>query len=397
MIKLKKTKKNSSDGPKVRVIVKDKNRKVRLTSFGKTVVICLSIIVALLISLIIAVNALIGYYYGLMDYTDISSESLLGDDEISKLLGDEQFDPTGTGENGELSDQLGDAVSEVENVKEDINGVLNILLLGVDNSGVSGDTSGWANSMHTDSMIVCSINTKTKKIVLTSIMRDSFVEIVRPNGTIVNNRINTAYIFGGYKGLFDTIERNMAIDVEKFVQVDFSSFIEIVNILGGVDMYVSSNEAYEMNNVLHVLNSILGDRSSADKLKDTSSGVKHLNGKQALAYARIRHNAGDDFGRTERQRKLIMTVAEEVKGLSVSQLNTLLTTLLKKVSTNMTQAECTSLMANALSYLNYEIVSFRIPTDDTYYDINVNGASMLNVDFVENYKIWKSLVTGKDS
>ena len=225
-------------------------------------------------------------------------------------------------------------------------------------------------------------------------MRDSYVQIVRPNGSIVDGRLNTAYIYGGYSGLFDTIERNIGIDVDRFVQVDFASFMDIVGIIGGVDMYVTHDEAVEMNVVLEGINEMYGHAKDTDKIT-TSAGTKHLNGKQALAYARIRHNTGNDFGRTERQRKLIQEIAAEAKSLSVSQLNTLLTTVLKKVSTNLTQSEATSFITGAVNYLSYDIVSFRIPADDTYRNVNINGASVLTVDFVANYKTWKALVTEK--
>ena len=150
-----------------------------------------------------------------------------------------------------------------------------------------------------------------------------------------------------------------------------------------------------MNNVLEGINEIMGHSINADKLESTAAGTKHLNGKQALSYARIRHVTGSDFGRTERQRKLIMEIAKEARSLNVTQLNRLLTTVLSKISTNLTQSEVTSLMANAVSYLGYEIVPFRIPADNTYNNANINGKSVLMMDFVANYKTWKTLATEK--
>lgn len=398
-ITLKKSKKTANAKKcAVPFVTKKPDGKYTLSSFGRVAVICLSVIVVLIAALIISINSLISYYYNLMEYTDISKETVMGDAEISDYLASlETEDPTVTNSHNkeEISQQVGGAVSDVENIKENISGIQNILLLGVDNSGSVGS----GNTVHsytknTDSMIVVTINEKTKRIVLTSIMRDSYVEIVKPNGSIVNGRVNTAYLYGGYTGLFNTIERNFAIEVDRFVQVDFSSFMDIVNIVGGVDMYVTREEAIEMNNVLEGINEIMGHSINADKLESTAAGTKHLNGKQALSYARIRHVTGSDFGRTERQRKLIMEIAAEAKTLSVTQLNNLLTSVLKKVSTNLTQSEVTSLMANAVSYLGYEIKSFRIPADKTFRDIVVEKKQMLWVDFVENYKLWKDLVTG---
>ena len=398
--KLKKTKKHSdSDAVKVSIVKKRKDGKFSLTSFGKTVAICLSVIVVLAVALIISVNALINYYYNLMDYTDISKETVMGDEEISKYLEElEGNDPEGTGNGngeGEVTIELGGAVSDIGSIKENISGITNILLIGVDNSGEGGKRGEHVSNKNTDSMILLTINNKNKRIVLTSLMRDSYVEVVKANGSIVSARLNTACLYGGYAGMFKTIERNFAIDVDRFVQVDFSSFMDIVDIIGGVDMYVTYEEAVEMNRTIDSLNYIFGEKGSADKLRNTSSGTKHLNGKQALAYARIRHVTGNDFGRTERQRKLIMEIVSEAKDLSVGQLNTLLTTVLGKVSTNLTQSEVKALMSNAVNYLGYDIIPFRIPADNTYDNVAINGASVLYVDFVKNYKAWKSIVTEK--
>ena len=393
---LKKQKK-SKNANSVKLIGKNKSGKKALTSFGKTVVICLSVIIVLVIALVISVNSLITYYYSLMEYTDISKETVMGDDEISKYLETLEGEGYITGEiDPSVSEQLGGAIESIEGERESIGGITNILLLGVDNAGKdSAGNATYDGSMNTDSMIVLTINEKTKRIIITSLMRDSYVEIIKANGSKTNGRLNTAYLYGGYTGLFNTIEHNLGIDVDRFASVDFSSFMEIVDIIGGVDMYVTRQEAIEMNIAIELANEILGERLSTDKLTNLADGTRHLNGKQALAYARIRHNTGNDFGRTERQRKLIMEIAKEARSLNVTQLNRLLTTVLSKISTNLTQSEVTSLMANAVSYLGYEIVPFRIPADNTYNNANINGKSVLMMDFVANYKTWKTLATEK--
>ncbi len=398
-LKTQKKKDPAKKGKNIKdLVLKKKNGKNSLTRFGKTLVICLSVVLFLTIAVVVSVNALVSYYYGLMDYVDIDKETLLGDDEISKYLDAmDTVDPsvTNTHDSDELHADMKDELDKIEQEKENVNGIFNIMLLGVDNSGVKGDTSTYATAQNTDTMIVVTVNEKTKKIVLTSLMRDSCVQIQNRYGNTVINRLNTAYVYGGYKELFATVERNFGIETNKFVQVDFSSFIDIVTLVGGVDVYVTEAEAVEMNNVMVGINEVLGHKWNADKLKNTAAGVKHLNGKQALAYARIRYVAGSDFGRTERQRKVIMAVAGQLKTLSVTELNNLLTTMLSKVKTNLTQAECTDLMANALGYLNYEMESFRIPADGTYKNIVIEGRQMLSVSFTKNYQMWKELVMGK--
>ncbi len=371
--------KKSKTHPKTKVpfIKKKENGKRTLSNFGKTVVICLSVMVFLSIAIVMSVNMLIDYYYGLMDYVDIHKETLLAEEEIDKYLG--SMDPE---DSKAIESAVEDDVGEVGNIKEELDDIVNIMLLGVDNSGNASDTSEYGTNKHTDSMIIVTINRKTKKIVLTSLLRDSAVKIQRQNGTYVVNRLNTAYIYGGYKELFATVERNFAIEVDKFVQVNFASFKDIVNIVGGVDIYVTEQEAKVMNESLNAQN----------KLTDTSAGKKHLNAEQALVYVRIRKRAGDDFGRTERQRKLILAIAEQIKTSNVGEINELLTTMLSKVTTNLTKAECSAYISSALEFLSYETESFRIPANGTFADI---PGDMLSVSFVKNYTMWKELVTGQ--
>lgn len=393
----KKDNTKAKSGAKVSVIKKNKRGKISLTSFGKTVVICLSVVLVLMIAVFVSVHCLISYYYGLMNYIDVDAQTTRSEEEIDSIIEAlDSADPnvTNSHESEEIDNNVQNALDGIEQIREPIEGVINILLIGVDNSGIPGDNSYYATLQNTDSMIVVSINEKTKKIVLTSLLRDSCVEIKRNNGTTVIGRLNTASLYGGYSTLFETIDRNFGIEVDKFVQVDFSSFIDIVNIVGGVDIYVEESEAIELNRVLQSINIIIGDPINSGLFTDTSAKIRHLNGKQALAYARIRYNNGSDFGRTERQRKLIMTVAQQLTSLNVSQLNSLLTALLEKVSTNLTQSECVSLMANAMSYLRYDMESLGIPQYGMFKNITVNHKEMLEVDFVANYKAWKELVTG---
>ena len=394
---MKKEKENS--GARVSFIKKDAEGKRSLSRFGKTVVICLSVIIALIAAIFISVHALVSYYYGLMEYVDIETETLLDDDEISRYLEnmDEDIDPsvTDSHDSKEIESDVKQDVEKVEQEKESLDGVINILLIGVDNAGVKVWDDKYSNAHNTDAMIVASINPKTKKIVLTSLMRDTCVQIKKKDGSTAINRLNTAYLYGGYKGMFDTIGTNLGIDVDRFVQVDFSSFMSIVNIVGGIDIYVTDKEVEQLNKNVWHLNRLYGYDNGSDMLTDTSSSVKHLNGKQALAYARIRYLAGSDFARTERQRKVIIAVADKIKTLNVSQLNSLFTTLLSKVKTNLTQSECTSYIASAAEYLSYDIESFRIPDDGTCVDIVLSGREMLKVDFLENYKRWKTLLTSR--
>lgn len=366
----------------------DKSCK-KTSKTGRALLIVLIVIAVLIAAIVCAVYALFDHYYELMDYTDVSAETVAEDNELEDYL--EELKNESPADAG-IKAELRESIIALRDEKEQIDGIINILLVGVDDSGISGGSGTYAGSKNTDSMIMCTINPKTKKIILTSLMRDTLAEVVRANGEYVPAKLNTAYRFGGYAGLFETIDRNFGIECDRFVGVNFSSFMDIISIVGGVDIYVTEDEAIEMNNVLEGINELYGENINNDKLTDTSAGSKHLNGKQALSYARIRYLKGSDFGRTERQRKLITAVASKLGTLSIGKLDSLLSSLLSEVSTNLTQSECAELIANAPAYLGYEIVSLRIPADDTYEGITLNYSSMLKVDLAENYRLWKKAV-----
>ncbi len=365
--------------------------KKKRSGAGKALTVVLLLILLIAAALVLCLYALFSRYYSLMDYTDVSAETISPDRELEQYL--EQLKNEAEGD-ADIKAELREDIIALRGEKEHIEGITNILLIGVDDSGVQGGSGTYAGSRNTDSMILCTINPKTKKIILTSLMRDTLAEVVKEGGEYVPAKLNTAYRFGGYAGMFETIERNFGIECDRFATVNFASFMDIVSIVGGVDIYVTAEEAVEMNNVLEGINELYGEDISKDKLENTSAGMKHLNGKQALSYARIRYLTGSDFGRTERQRKLIMTVFSKLGTLSVGQLDSLLNALLPKVSTNLTQAECAGLIAKAPTYLGYEIVSLRIPADGTYEGIMLNRSSMLKVDLCQNYRLWKNTVKG---
>ena len=260
-----------------------------------------------------------------------------------------------------------------ENKKEDINvdhefpdDVFNVLLIGLDNRSAGNTDRG-----RTDSMIVASINRRTKKIVLTSLLRDSYVQI--PG--IGNDRLNSAYVYGGAQLLFDTIEQNYKIPLSNYALVDFFSFIDAVDAIGGIDLEITEAEAYYINDFINVeyyeLAGELGIDVAANMLPSGTSGLTHLNGLQALSYARNR-SIGADFGRTERQRKVIVAALEKMKYLDLAQLNELAEIVLPSITTNMARSDILGLLSHAPEYLNYEKVSLRLPTNETMWEAMIN-------------------------
>ena len=251
--------------------------------------------------------------------------------------------------------------------------VLNILLVGID--ALNGQE--WSNS---DTMILFSINKNTKKIVMTSLMRDIYLYI--PDRGY--NRINAAYSYGGPNLLMKTIRENFKINVDQYVTVNFYSFIDIVDILGGVEIDIKDYEIKNMNQIIQAINDYVGP--DQDDSKITEPGTYLLNGKQTLGYARIRYAGNNDFERTERQRTVLNKLIEKAKGMDLFQLNDTLNVLLPKITTNLSKGQILSLMLESLELKDYEIVQNRIPIDGGYSNKQVRGMSVLGLDMETNIK-----------
>ena len=259
--------------------------------------------------------------------------------------------------------------------------VLNVLLIGSDERG-SVDTA------RSDAMIVLSINEKTKKIVMTSILRDCYVEI--PGYGM--QRINHSYQMGGEALLIQTIEQNFKIGIDYYASVDFFSFMEIIDCVDGVDITVEEEEVQWVNAYVAELNNILGDPEGDQYI--SGAGPMTLTGKQALAYSRIRY-VGTDFARTERQRTVLNALIEKLKKANPIQVFRVVNTVLPDVSTNMDDHAMTMTLFHALSYLNYDIEEFRVPMDGTWWNEDANGQEVLGMDFAANIAGLQNTIYGE--
>lgn len=264
---------------------------------------------------------------------------------------------------------------------EKVSGVKNILLIGTD--ARSSDEDG-----RSDSMIVLSINTKKNRIVMTSILRDSYVEIPGHG----SNRINAAYSYGQEDLLIQTIEQNFKIPIDAYAKVDFFSFIDIVDAVGGVEIDVSEEEKEWVNAYLNETNELLGKEFGDGYL--TSAGVQTLSGKQALSYARIRY-IGTDFQRTERQREIITAVIDKAKKSGPTAITKIMDSVMPNVKTNMKHSELTMLVMKAVTYVGYDMEQIHIPADGTWKNATISGMSVLQMDFDANIQVFKDVVYGE--
>ncbi len=235
--------------------------------------------------------------------------------------------------------------------------LVNILLIGQD--ARAGETRA-----RSDTMILVTFNKTTGDITMTSFMRDLYVQIPGYQ----DNRINAAYAYGGMELLDETLLLNFGVDVDANIEVNFEGFASIIDVLGGVDIELSWAEASHLG---------------------LSAGTNHLNGKNALAYARIR-SIDSDFYRTERQRKVISALFHSLKTAGFSRITELIDTIFPLVTTDMSNSQLIAYATDLFPMLSGgTLSSSRIPADDTYSMNSVRGMSVIVADMEANRSILK--------
>lgn len=262
-------------------------------------------------------------------------------------------------------------------------GTVNILLIGND-SRQNGEDG------RSDAMILLSVSRRTRKITMISLLRDIYVEIPGHD----NNRLNAAYSFGGAELLMETIEKNFDIPVHRYVQVNFEAFANLLDAVGGVDLELSREEIEYVNGYLVEYNMLTNRPQGTDNMDPSVSGMVHLNGPQALAYCRNRY-LGTDFGRTERQRKVMTEVIRKLPGAVLTNFGELTDGLLPNLTTNLTQWECFRLSLMAGKLLTYDLESDSVPQPGTYKSSTIRKMSVLEVDFEANRNYLKEKLYGK--
>lgn len=340
--------------------------KKRKRSSGKRIVLTvLCVILALILALMLGASVWVHSFLNQIKRPD-SSGATLSDEEIESILS--ETDPVDEDFTGQVMDPEDvtrpDGPAQIIGDEEHI---INILLIGQDRR--SGE--GRARS---DSMILCTINTEEKTLVMTSFLRDLYVEIPDWNGkSYKDNRINSTYAIGGMEMLDACLELNFGVKVDHNVEVDFSGFQDVIDLIGGVDIELTRAEA-----------SVVGGGATA--------GVCHLNGEQALSYARIR-KLDSDFGRTNRQRKVLMAVLDQMRSLSLNQIIDLANNIFPLLTTDMTNSEILGYVMELFPLLSGLSVSTQyIPAEGTYQGAMIRGMAVLVPDIEANRKILQETI-----
>lgn len=246
--------------------------------------------------------------------------------------------------------------------------VKNILLLGIDDDGSKGSRS--------DTIMIASVNTRTHKVKLCSILRDCYVEIPDHQQT----KINAAYAYGGADLAVRTVEANFRVDIDDYVSTDMSSMIAVVEAVGGVTIELTAKEAEQVNK--HSQSPFVA-----------REGVNRLDGRQAVQYSQIR-KIDSDFARTSRQRVLINAIVKQCKSLPVSELPGVVKAVAPRLTTDMGSARIATTALEVLPALSNDIEQMTIPAEGTYSFKNIGGASCVVLDVEKNAQLLQEYLYG---
>lgn len=340
---------------------KSRNRK---RGWLIALIVVLALVLAAMLTVFLFVNSMLNKIS-----RDDTLETLSSEELESIQMETDPYDPDFTGPMLDATD-----VTEPEDpfaeIPTDSDNIINILLVGQDGYG-----TGPTVRSRSDSMILCTINKSAKTLTMTSFMRDMYVKI--PG--YYSQRINVAYAVGGFLATYDTLEYNFGIRPDYGVAVNFETFKDVIDMVGGIDIELTDAEARYMNNctVPH---------KGVPYNWGLTEGVHHLTGEQALVYARNRR-VGDDFARTERQRKVIDQLIQKAKTLPLSDLYDMVETLLPLLVTDMSNAEIIKCAVECAPYLkDLQVISQRIPVEGSYSHVGINGMRVLLPDLSENHQ-----------
>lgn len=323
----------------------DKKKKSK-----KAALIILSVILVLIIALvgfgILFVNGklnLIGYD----ESTTIDTNQEFVEKDDDKMSFEEMDDATGSDYKSILKNWATNGGEKMSNKN-----VINVLLIGSDASAEEPGRSNITDKGNTDAMILVSIDKVNKTVKLVSFMRDSYTYM---DGFDRYAKLNAACANGGPAYLVETIENDYKIEINGYALVDFDSFRQVIDVLGGVNVDVPQY-------VANYLSDSKGTFPSGDNVL--------LNGDQALRFSRIRKSdANGDVSRVQRQRQVISALINKCKGASLSQINDVADVILANVRTNIGKKEILSYATQAVTdgWANYALTEITMPTPDARY------------------------------
>ncbi len=345
----------------------NQSKKCSKVILQRNLLIALCAVLAMILIVLAAGTIYVHSLLGQLNRVDPSGQASLSPSEAQQMTDPEQetIDPDST----EVLPDLEEAMIDLTGVGHQRHGshIINILLVGQDRRPGQG-------RQRSDSMILLTLNKSKGTLTLTSFMRDQYVEIpgYQPD------KLNAAYAFGGFKLLNKTLEHNFGVYVDGNIEVDFDAFREVIDLLGGVEITLTHAEAVHLTDVWGV--------------SGINEGTQILNGEQALTYSRIR-GLDSDYRRTERQRKVLISLLERYRQQPMSEMLSILNQILPMLTTDMSNAEILSMAGEVIPMLSgLKVNNLRIPVDGTFDQGDVQVREGLknwfqyHIDFKANYQ-----------
>lgn len=312
---------NSKEKNTIRKKHKKSRKKI---SLGKKVLITLSLVLLFVISV---AGGLVAYSYDLLDkmeQVDLNKEDL----SLNTYVSNDKIE--------------------------------NIALFGVDGMNGEGGRS--------DSILILTIDKVNNKLKVSSIMRDAYVSIPGHG----KDKITHAYAYGGPQLAIKTLNENFNLDIQEFLTVNFESFPQIIDALGGLDIEITQEEidaSININSHIRHLNELNGTNSPYIN----TPGLQHLDGTQSLAYARIRYTDGGDAARTQRQQVVLNALIDKLKETPVTQYNALLNKFLPLIKTSLTSNEMLGVAGDVLKLSGSPVEDKTFPCVEDTTDSMIGG------------------------
>ena len=247
--------------------------------------------------------------------------------------------------------------------------ITNIAFFGV-------DARNTEEPSRSDSIMILSVDTKNKKIKMSSIMRDTYVSIKGHGKT----KITHAYAYGGAQLAIRTLNENFNLNIRDYVTVDFFNLEKIINSIGGVTVDVAQDEVDLINRYMKETATI------ENKLvtRVNHSGSQTLNGLQAVAYTRIRYTTGDDFKRTERQRTVLTAMLTKIQSTGATKFPSVVSELLPLTETSLGSMDIVKLGTKVIASKSTTLEQGRFPADGYWSAQTISGMSVLVADMDSN-------------
>ena len=235
------------------------------------------------------------------------------------------------------------SISNNDSEFKEVEGITNVLLIGVDARDLD-------EPCRSDSMIIATIDNNNKKVKLTSLFRDTLVDIPGHGEA----KLNAAYMLGGPELLMKTVKETYNVSIDKYIIINFWGFETIVDYIGGIEVDVKDYQLEE-------LNKYIGESTGGNDCPVEKAGIQTLNGKQALSYARIRYNVGDEYERTDRQREVIFKVIEKLQNTKPSKYLGIMNTMLEYIKTNIDPLEALNMAYTIYKLPSLDVEQLQIP------------------------------------